>query len=50
VRLVPLLEGVLRPVIASTSEAATVLETVDEVVLTPSVAKLSWHARKPASP
>ena len=49
-RLVPLFEGVLRPVIASTSEAATVLETVDEVVLTPSVAKLSWHARKPASP
>ena len=49
-RLVPLLEGVLRPVIASTSEAATVLETVDEVVLTPSVAKLSWHARKPAAP
>jgi hypothetical protein len=49
-RLVPLLEGVLRPVIASTSEAAAVLETVDEVVLTPSVAKLSWHARKPAAP
>jgi hypothetical protein len=49
-RLVPLLEGVLRPVIASTSEAAAVLETVDEVVFTPSVAKLSWHARKPATP
>ena len=34
-RLIPLLEGVLRPVIASTSEAAAVLETVDEVVLCP---------------
>ena len=47
-RLIPLLEGVLRPVIASTSEAAAVLETVDEVVFAPSVAKLSWRPRKPA--
>ena len=49
-RLIPLLEGVLRPVIASTSEAAAVLETVDEVVFSPSIAKLSWRARKPALP
>ncbi|HEY5705704.1 MAG TPA: hypothetical protein VIS96_09035 [Terrimicrobiaceae bacterium] len=49
-RLIPLLESVMRPVIASTSEAAAVLETVDEVVFSPSVAKLSWHARKPAAP
>jgi hypothetical protein len=49
-RLIPLLEGVLRPVIASTSEAAAVLETVDEAVLTPSMAKLSWRARRPALP
>lgn len=49
-RLIPLLEGVLGPVIASTSEAAAVLETADEVVLAPSIAKLSWRARKPALP
>lgn len=49
-RLVPLLEGVLRPVIASTSEAAAVLETVDDVVFAPSIAKLSWRPRKPALP
>jgi hypothetical protein len=49
-RLIPLLEGALRPVIASTSEAAAVLETADEVVLAPLVAKLSWHARKPGAP
>jgi hypothetical protein len=48
-RLIPLLEGVLRPVIASTSEAAAVLETVDEVVFAPSLAKLSWRTRKPAA-
>ena len=45
-RLVPLLERALRPVIASTSQAAAVLETLDGVVLSPSVAKLSWNARK----
>ena len=45
-RLVPLLERALRPVIASTSQAAAVLETVDGVVLSPSLAKLSWNARK----
>ena len=49
-RLIPLLEGVLRPVIASISEAAAALETVDEVVFAPSVAKLSWRARKPGLP
>jgi hypothetical protein len=49
-RLVPLLQAVLRPVIVSTSEAASVLETVDEVVLTPSTAKLSWRARRPPAP
>ena len=49
-RLVPLLEGVLRPVLASTSEATTLLEAVDDVVLTPSVAKLSWRARKSPIP
>jgi hypothetical protein len=49
-RLVPLLEGALRPVVASTSEATTLLEAVDDVVLTPSVAKLSWRARKSAIP
>jgi hypothetical protein len=48
-RLVPLLERVLRPVIASTSQAAAVLETVDAVDLAPSVAKLSWNAGKPAT-
>jgi hypothetical protein len=48
-RLVPLLESVLRPVIASTSEAAAVLETVDAVVFAPAVAKLSWNAQKPAT-
>lgn len=46
-RLVPLLKTVLRPVIASTSEAVAVLETANEVVLAPPSAKLSWHARKP---
>jgi hypothetical protein len=45
-RLVPLLERALRPVIASTSQAAAVLETVDGVFLSPSLAKLSWNARK----
>jgi hypothetical protein len=49
-RLMPLLEGILRPVIASTSEAAAVLETVDDVVLAPSMAKLSWRARNPTRP
>jgi len=48
-RLIPLLEGIMRPVVSSTSEAATVLETADEVVFTPSVAKLSWRARKPVA-
>jgi hypothetical protein len=48
-RLVPLLERVLRPVLASTSEAAAVLETVDSVVLVPSVAKLSWNVQKPTA-
>jgi ribosomal protein S27E len=45
-RLVPLLQRALRPVIASTSQAAAVLETVDGAVLSPSVAKLSWNAGK----
>jgi hypothetical protein len=48
-RLMPLLEGIMRPVISSTSEAATVLETADEIVLTPAMARLSWNARKPAA-
>jgi hypothetical protein len=48
-RLMPLLEGIMRPVIASTSEAVTVLESADEVFLTPSMAKLSWKARKPTA-
>jgi hypothetical protein len=47
-RLIPLLEGVIRPVISSTSEAAAVLETADEVVFTPSMARLNWKARRPA--
>ena len=45
-RLMPLLEGIMRPVIASTSEAVTVLESADEILFTPSMAKLSWKARK----
>ena len=49
-RLIPLLERALHPVIASTSEAAAVLETADEIVLAPSVAKLSWRPRKPGTP
>ena len=49
-RLIPLLEGIMRPVIASTSEAITVLESADEVVFAPSMAKLSWKARKPGAP
>jgi hypothetical protein len=49
-RLVPLLAALLRPVIASTSEAIALLETADEVVLAPTVAKLSWKARKPTVP
>ena len=49
-RLMPLLEGIMRPVIASTSEAVTVLESADEVLLSPSMAKLSWKARKPGAP
>jgi zinc-ribbon domain len=48
-RLIPLLEGIMRPVIASTSEAATALESADEIVFTPAMAKLSWKARKPGS-
>ena len=48
-RLMPLLEGIMRPVIASTSEAVTVLESADEIQLTPSMAKLSWKARKPGA-
>jgi hypothetical protein len=49
-RLLPLLEGIMRPVISSTSEAATVLEMADEVVFTPSMARLNWKARKPTAP
>ncbi|HEY5812265.1 MAG TPA: zinc ribbon domain-containing protein [Terrimicrobiaceae bacterium] len=49
-RLIPLLEVVLRPVIATTSEAAVVLETADDVVLTPEAAKLNWKARKRSAP
>lgn len=48
-RLMPLLEGIMRPVIASTSEAVTVLESADEIVFTPSMAKLSWKPRKPGA-
>jgi hypothetical protein len=48
-RLMPLLEGIMRPVISSTSEAAAVLETADEIVLTPGMARLSWNARKPTA-
>jgi hypothetical protein len=46
-RLIPLLEAIMRPVISSTSEAATVLETADEIVFAPAMAKLIWKARKP---
>jgi len=49
-RLMPLLEGIMRPVIASTSEAVTVLESADEILFAPSTAKLSWKARKPGAP
>jgi hypothetical protein len=49
IRLVPLIQGIMRPVISSTSEAATVLATADEIVLTPSMARLNWKARKPAA-
>ena len=48
-RLMPLLEGIMRPVIASTSEAVTVLESADEILFTPSMAKLSWKPRKPGA-
>jgi hypothetical protein len=46
-RLIPLLEAIMRPVISSTSEAATILETADEIVFIPAMAKLIWKARKP---
>jgi zinc-ribbon domain len=49
-RLMPLLEGIMRPVIASTSEAVTVLDSADEILFAPSTAKLSWKARKPGAP
>lgn len=49
-RLMPLLLGIMRPVISSTSEAATVLETADEIVFTPGMARLNWTVRKPAAP
>ena len=48
-RLMPLLEGIMRPVISSTSEAVTVLESADEILFTPSTAKLSWKAQKPGA-
>ncbi len=48
-RLMPLLEMIMRPVISSTSEPASVLETADEIVLTPGMARLSWNARKPGT-
>jgi zinc ribbon protein len=48
-RVMPLLEGIMRPVIASTSEAVTVLESADEILFTPSMAKLSWKAHKPSA-
>jgi hypothetical protein len=48
-RLMPLLHGIMRPVISSTSEATAVLETADEIVFTPAMARLSWNARTPAA-
>lgn len=49
-RLLPLLQGIMRPVTSSTSEAAAILETADEIVFTPSMARLNWKARKPTGP
>jgi hypothetical protein len=46
----PLLQMIMRPVISSTSEPAAVLESADEIVLTPGMARLSWNARKPGAP
>jgi hypothetical protein len=49
-RLLPLLQGIMRPVTSSTSEAAAILETADEIVFTPSMVRLNWKARKPTGP
>jgi hypothetical protein len=49
-RLMPLLQMVMRPVISSTTEPASVLEAADEIVFTPGVARLSWNARKSGAP
>lgn len=45
-QLVPLLEKVIAPVVASVSDVAAVIQSADAVTLVPGIAKITWSGKK----